>query len=199
MKKNLIIGIFSMSLLTTCVYADVLKNSLTNLMHTKDKSPVVDLGSINLNAKSKHHSKNDTIAIVDGNRLIKKDADKYLKQRTHGKIKDFDKISPQQQKILIREMAFPIVLLKVAKKELTADEIQNAYNNLWMQKTASKVNIKDDEARVIYDKIKQKSLDNNNTNPIPEFEVIKDRLKSQILEKRLIGNLMKDVTIKVAQ
>jgi len=206
MKKNFAISVLVVSLLTTGIYADALKNSLTNFMNTKEKSSVVDLGNINLNAKPKPkkptikpHADTATIATINGHNIIKKDADMYLAQRTQGKIKNFDMIPPQQQKRLIREMAFPIIVLDAAKKELTAEEIQSVYNRTWMQNEARKVDIKDDEVKVIYNQIKQKAVDNNNTQPIPPFEAIKGRLKSQMLEKRLIGKLMENVKIEVVQ
>ena len=68
-----------------------------------------------------------------------------------------------------------------------------------MKKEARKVDIKDDEVREIYNQIKQQAADNNNTQPVPPFEAIKGRLKSQMLEKRLIGKLMENVKIQVAQ
>ncbi len=206
MKKNFATSALVVSLLTTGVYADALKNSLTNFMNTKEKSSIVDLGNINLNTKQKprkpsikHHADTAVIAIVNGHNIIKKDADKYLAQRTHGKIKDYDIIPRKQQKRLIQEMAFPIIVLNAAQKELTAEEIQSVYNRIWMQKEARKVDIKDDEVRTVYNQIKQKAADNNNTQPIPTFEAIKGRLKSQMLEKRLIGKLMENVKIEVAR
>jgi len=206
MKKNFATSALVVSLLTTSIYADALKNSLTNFMHTKEKSSVVDLGNINLNAKPKprkpiikHHAATAAIATVNGQDIVKKDADIYLARRTQGRIKNFDMIPPQQQKRLIREMAFPIIIRDAAAKELTAEEIQSVYNRTWMQKEARKVDIKDDEVRKIYNQIKQKAVDNNNTRPIPTFEAIKGRLKSQMLEKRLIGKLMENVKIEVAQ
>ena len=206
MKKNFATSALVVSLLTTSIYADALKNSLTNFMHTKEKSSVVDLGNINLNAKPKprkpiikHHAATAAIATVNGQNIVKKDADIYLARRTQGRIKNFDMIPPQQQKRLIREMAFPIIVRDAAAKELTAEEIQSVYNRTWMQKEARKVDIKDDEVRKIYNQIKQKAVDNNNTRPIPTFEAIKGRLKSQMLEKRLIGKLMENVKIEVAQ
>ncbi|MBA1420383.1 MAG: hypothetical protein FAF03_05860 [Epsilonproteobacteria bacterium] len=206
MKKNFATSALVLSLLTTGIYADALKNSLINFMNTKEKSSVVDLGNINLNAKPKpkkpiikHYKATAAIATVNGHNIIKKDANAYLAQRTQGKIKDFDMIPPKQQQRLIQEMAFPIMVLNAAQKELTAEEIQSVYNRTWMKKEARKVDIKDDEVREIYNQIKQKAADNNNTQPVPPFEAIKGRLKSQMLEKRLIGKLMENVKIEVAQ
>ena len=206
MKKNFATSALVVSLLTTGIYADALKNSLTNFMNTKEKSSVVDLGNINLNAKPKpkkpsikHHKKTAVIATVNGHKIIKKDADDYLVQRTQGKIKDFDMIPRAQQKRLISEIAFPIMVLDTAKKELNAEEIQSVYNRAWMKKEAQKVKVTDDEVLKVYNQIKQDARDHNQTKPIPPFDAIKGRLKMQMIEKRMISNLMKDVKIEVAQ
>lgn len=204
MKKNFATSALVVSLLTTGIYADALKNSLTNFMNEKETSSVVDLGNINLNPKPKkatpkHHSSKAAVATVNGHKIIKKDADHYLAQRTQGKIKDYDMIPPQQQKRLISEMSFPLLVLDAAKKELNAEEIQSAYDREWMKREAQKVDIKDEDVLTVYNQIKQDALDHNETKPIPPFNAIKGRLKSQMIEKRLIGNLMKDALIKVAQ
>ena len=206
MKKNFATSALVVSLLSTGIYADALKNSLTNFMNTKETSSVVDLGNINLNAKPKpkkptikHHSSKAAIATVDGHNILKKDADSYLVQRTQGKIKDFDMIPPQQQKRLISEMAFPMMVLDAARKELSAEEIQSVYNRVWMKKEAQKIAINDEDILKVYNQIKQDALDHNETKPIPPYDAIKDRLKMQMIEKRMMSNLMKDVKIEVAE
>ena len=204
MKKIFASSALVLSLLSTGIYADALKNSLTNFMNTKETSAVVDLGHINLNAKPKHkkpkikhHTSKSTIATVNGHKIIKKDADKYLAQRTQGKIKNFDMIPRQQQKRLISELAFPMMVLDAAKKELSAEEIQSVYNSVWMKKEAQKIEIKEGDILKVYHQIKQDALDHNETRSLPEFDEIKGRLKMQMIEKRIIGNLMKDVQIEV--
>ncbi|SFV68815.1 Cell binding factor 2 precursor [hydrothermal vent metagenome] len=206
MKKNFTIAFLAVALLSIAVHADALKNSLTNFMNTKESSAVVDLGDINLNARPKprkpkirHHAAKATIATVNGHKIIKKDADVYLAQRTQGKIKNFDMLPSKQKQRLIREMALPILVLNAAKKELSIEEIQSIYNHTWMQKEARKVEIKDDEVRTVYNQIKQNALEHNTTQPLPDFEVIKNRLRSQMFEKRLIGKLMENVKIEVVQ
>jgi len=206
MKKNFATGVLVVSLLSTSIYADALKNTLTNFMNTKETSSVVDLGNINLNAKPKpkkptikHHASKAAIATVNGHKIIKKDADKYLAQRTQGKIKDYDMIPPQQQKRLISEMAFPMMVLDAARKELSEEEIQSVYNRVWMKKEAQKIAINDEDILKVYNQIKQDALDHNETKPIPPYDAIKDRLKMQMIEKRMMSNLMKDVKIEVAE
>ena len=204
MKKFLILAGASLALMVSPIYADALKNSLSNMLNEKDTSSMVDLGRINLNGKPKPVQKVDkirsstsVIAIVNGHKLIKKDADEYLNQRTQGKITNSDKIPPQQRQRLIQELALPVLVMDAAEKELSAEEKQSVYNRMWMKKEASKIKITDEQALEVYNQLKKESEENNNTAAIPAFESIKDRLKLQMIEKTMIGKLMENVEIKV--
>jgi len=206
MKKFIVLASVSVGLLTGVASADALKNSLTNIMKTDDTTQMVDLGNINLDAKPKPvkrvHKKrapNAVIGTVNNHKIIKKDADAYLSQRTGGKVTNYDTIPPKQQKMLMQEMGLPYLAYDAAKKELTPLEKETILNRTWMQKEARKIEVKEDEIRAVYDKLKQQSIDNNNTNPIPAFEAIKDRLRMQMIEKKMMTKLMKDVKIKVAE
>lgn len=196
----------SVSLLSVSLYADALKNSLTNIMQTDDSTQMVDLGNINLNAKPKpvkkvpkNRSGKTVIGTVNGHKIIKKDADKYLGQRTEGKVTNFDALPPNQQKMLLQEFALPILALDEANKELNDLQKQTVFTRVWMQKEASKIEIKDEEIHAVYDQLKQQSVDNNDTRAIPAFEAIKDRLRMQMVERRIMSELMKDVKIEVAE
>jgi len=204
MKKILILAGMSLALLQSPIYADALKNSLSNMLNEKDTSSMVDLGRINLNRKPKpvqkvEKTRSDTtvIATVNGHKLIKKDADEYLNQRTQGKVTNSDKIPPQQRQRLIQELSLPLLVMDAAEKELSAEEKQAVYNRTWMKKEASKITITNEQALVVYNQLKQQSEENNNTAPIPAFESIKDRLKLQMIEKTMIGKLMENVEIKI--
>jgi hypothetical protein len=188
------------ALMTTSVSADDLKNSLTDMLNTKETSGMVDLGNINLDGKPKQpqtRSSKTVIAVINGHKIIKKEADSYLKQRTQGKVTDFDHLPPEQRSRLIQELALPIIVLDAAEKELSEEEKQAVYTRVWVQKEARKINVTDEEALKVYDQLKQQAQENNATQNIPPFESIKDRLKTQIIEKSLVDKLMKDVKIEV--
>lgn len=190
----------SSALMMTSVSADDLKNSLTDMLNTKETSGMVDLGNINLDGKPKQpqtRSSKTVIAVINGHKIIKKEADSYLKQRTQGKVTDFDHLPPEQRSRLIQELALPIMVLDAAEKELSAEEKQAVYTRVWVQKEARKINVTDEEALKVYDQLKQQAQENNATQNIPPFESIKDRLKTQIIEKSLVDKLMKDVKIEV--
>lgn len=200
MEKKIVFIALSLSLVLSSVSADALKNSLTNIMNTKEESPVVDLGNINLNAKpkvKKNRSANTVIAKVNGTKVLKKEADSYLSQRTQGKVTDFDTLPADQRTRLLQELSLPILALDAAKNELSDKEKEAVYTRTWMQKEARNIKISDDDALGVYNQLKKQAEDANATEPIPPFETIKDRLKSQMIEKTLVGKLMKDVEIKV--
>lgn len=190
----------SSALMMTSVSADDLKNSLTDMLNTKETSGMVDLGNINLDGKPKQpqtRSSKTVIAVINGHKIIKKEADSYLKQRTQGKVTDFDHLPPEQRSRLIQELALPIMVLDAAEKELSEEEKQAVYTRIWVQKEARKISVTDEEALKVYDQLKQQAQENNATQNIPPFESIKDRLKTQIIEKSLVDKLMKDVKIEV--
>ncbi len=198
-RKIVFVGL-SLSLILSSVSADALKNSLTNIMNTKEESTMVDLGNINLNKKptvKKNRSANAVIATVNGSNVLKKEADSYLSQRTQGKVTDFDTLPADQRSRLVHELSLPILALDAAKNGLSDKEKEAVYTRIWMQKEARKVKISDDDALGLYNQLKKEAEDANATDPIPPFEKIKDRLKAQMVEKTVIGKLMKDVEIKV--
>jgi hypothetical protein len=199
MKKFFTLLGLSSALVLSPASADQLKNSLTNMLNTKDTSGMVDLGNINLNAnaKPKIRSSETVIATVNGHNVIKKDADAYLKQRTQGKVTDFDRLPNEQRPRLIQELALPIIVLDAAKKELSKEEKQAVYTRAWTQKEALKIKVSDDQAIEVYNQLKKQSEENNSTKEMPPFESIKDRLKMQIIEQTLVQRVMKNAEIKV--
>jgi hypothetical protein len=94
-------------------------------------------------------------------------------------------------------MSLPILASDSAQKELSEKEKEAVYTRMWIQKEALKIKITDEQVKEVYDRLKQQSQENNNSQDIPPFERIKGQMKSQIIEKQVIGKLMKDVEIKV--
>ncbi|MDQ7046466.1 MAG: hypothetical protein Q9M39_02140 [Sulfurovum sp.] len=204
MRKLCVLLGLSLTVGMSQVSADALKNSLTNMLNEKETSSMVDLGSINLNGKPKPvqqvrkvRSSKAVIATVNGHKIIKKQADEYLKKRTQGKINNFDAIAPEQQKRLVYELSLPVLVLDAAKKELTALEKQAVYTRTWMRKEALATTITDAEVLVAYNEIIKQAQESNTTASMPPFEKVKDKLKLQMMEKTIVGKLMKDVKIKV--
>ncbi len=200
MRKTFMLLGVSLGLVINTAYADDLKNSLTNMLNTNETPGMVDLGNLNLDAKpvkKKSRSDKTVIATVNGQKILKGEADSYLKQRTQGKVTNFDGLPPAQRSRLIQELALPVIVLDAAKKELSEEEKQAVYTRAWMQKEARNINITDEQALAVYNQLKQQAADNNATGNIPPFESIKDKLKIQMIEKTLVERLTKDAKITV--
>jgi len=206
MKKTFALWSITISLVVSTVSADSLKNSLTSIMNEKESSSVVDLGEINLNARPKvvkkvrkTRSSKATIATINGHKIIKKDADSYLSQRTKGKVKNFDSLPRKQKKRLIEEMALPILVMNAAKEELSDEEKQSIYTRTWMRKKASTTEISDEQILAAYNQLKQQSIDSNSTTPVPEFDEIKTKLKLQMIERTIVGKLLEGAKFTVVK
>ena len=205
MNKYLVVLSLSFGLVVNTVSADALKNSLTNMLNEKDTSPsMVNFGNLDINGKPKPvqkvrktRSSKAVVATVNGHKILKKEADGHLKKRTQGKMSNFDLLPKKQRLRLIQEMSLPVIALDTAKKELSGKEKEAILSRIWMQKEASKIKITDEQVKSVYDQLKQRSEENNETKKIPTFESIKDRMKLQMIDKQMVGNIMKNVEIKV--
>ena len=175
------------------------------MLNEKDTSPsMVNLSNLDINGKPKPvqkmrktRSSKAVVATVNGHKVLKKEADAHLKKRTQGKISNFDHLPKKQRLRIIEEMSLPILALNSAKKELSSKEKENIFSRIWMQKEASKIKITDEQVKEVYDQLKQRSEENGETNKIPAFESIKDKMKLQMIDKQMVSNLMKNVEIKV--
>ncbi len=206
MKKYLVVLSLSLGLFVNSVFADALKNSLTNMLNEKDTSPsMVNLSNLDINGKPrpvqqqlpKTRSSKAVVATVNGHKVLKKEADAHLKKRTQGKISNFDHLPKKQRLRIIQEMSLPILAFSSAKKELSSKEKEAILSRVWMQKEASKIKITDEQVKAVYDQLKQGSEENNEIQKIPAFESIKDKMKLQMIDKQMVRNLMKNVEIKV--
>jgi 2-C-methyl-D-erythritol 4-phosphate cytidylyltransferase len=95
----------------TSLCADSLSNSLNGMLKQKDTSGMVNLNSINVNGKPKRQRPARPVfrgrpgkTIIghynDNKPVYKKEADKYIKKVTKGKIKDLDML-PKKQRLLV--------------------------------------------------------------------------------------------------
>ena len=101
----------ALSLSATAAYSDSLSNSLNGMLGHKDASGMVNLDSINLNGKPKRRQTVKHVfkgrsgkAVIghynDGKVVRKREADKYIRKVTKGKIKDLDML-PKKQRLLV--------------------------------------------------------------------------------------------------
>ena len=202
MNKFLMVLGVSFGLVVNSLSADGLTNNLNNMLNKKDTTPMVDLSNLNVNAKPippkvKTRSSRAVVATVNGHKIIKRDADKYLKERTKGKVKNFDILPTKQRKRLLQEMSIPTLASDAAKKELSEQEKLAISTRVWMQKESNKIKVSDAQIKEIYNQMLERAKAAQNNKPIPSFDSIKDRMKMQIVEKQIVSKLMKDVKIKI--
>jgi len=109
MKNILPYGLI-VSILINPLSADILKDSLNNMLHQKNSTGMVNLNGVGVGKKPKqrvkrvvHKSRPGSTVIGqynDGKAVYKKEGDKYLKKATKGKIKDID-LLPKKQRLLV--------------------------------------------------------------------------------------------------
>jgi hypothetical protein len=201
MKKYIFAAGLFVGLSISSVSADALKNSLNSMLKEKDTTPsMVSLDNV-MNAKpkpvKKSRSSKAVVATVNGHKIRKKEADAYLKKVTGGKVSDFDALPKKQRMRLIKELALPLLVAQQAKRELSSQEQEMVLSRMWMRKEAMKIKVTDEEAQKAYEQMKQKAVENNASDKIPEFEKVKNNIKGKLIENKILGTLMKDVRIKV--
>ncbi len=267
-KKHMKTSIFSVGLILlqihTCLVADALKDTLTNLLDEKNSVDMVSLDNLSITGKSgsrvhfKKRSANTVIATVKGHKIRKKEADTFLKEVTKGKVndfdrlsekqrrqvikelvkiyelkhrksrpptavvatvngvdiskkeadsflsrvtagkvKDFDKLDKKQQKLLITDLAKPIIVKQEAYKQLTKKEKEGVLRQVWLEKQKSSIEVSSDEMLALYEEKKTQSLAINLNAVIPPYLSIGKQLKNEIIEKKITQKLMKDVEIEI--
>jgi hypothetical protein len=201
MKKFLFAVGLSAGLMVQSSSADGLKNVLSKKLHAQDDVP----GMVNLDAlnnpqpvKPKSRSSKTVVAVVNGHKIIKKEADSYLAKRTKGKISDFDLLPKKQRLALIKELSLPILLATGAEKGLSQEEKDAVLSRAWMAKEAQDANITDAQLQAAYEKIKAQTKAKSALQQLPPFEALKDRIKMQMIEQQILSKLMRGAAVRVA-
>lgn len=268
MKKTLMTMGLSVFICINPLVADALKNSLTNMLKTKDTSGMVNLDGISINGKKKaqtsvnsfvksrpentviatvkgykirkkeadiflkkvtkgkvsdfdrlpkeqrkvvikelvkiHTLKNvksrpDTaiVATVNGVNIMKKEADNFLKRVTSGRAKDFDRLDDKQRYVLIEDLAKPIVLKEAADENLTNEEKNAIFKQLWLSKQRESIDVTNEEMLALYEAKKAKALVANPNAEIPAYISLGKALKNEIIEKKIMKKLMNNVQIDI--
>jgi len=203
MNKIFTVFITVSAIYTTSVYPDALKDSLVKMMNAEETtSGMVDLSRLDMNTapkmeKPKSRPSAAVVATVNGENIIKRDADQYIAQRTKGQVTDFDLLPKEQQSMLVKELSIPRLAQLSAKEELSQQEKTAVFTRLWMQKKALENPVSDEHLRGVYDNLKKQAIENKSNKPIPEFNSIKNNMKSRIGEKIIVDKLMEDANITV--
>jgi len=133
---------------------------------------------------------------VNGMVITVAEANKALNMLTKGKM-TWDKLPEKGKKQLIEMMAPSKLVAAAAKKGLTDKEKEAALAGFWMQKKISQVEITDKEAKAAYDKMKKAAQKAKSKKKIPEFDKVKNSIKMQLAQTKVVGKLMKNAKIKL--
>ncbi len=182
--------------------ADHLKDRLSGMLNEKDDMPaMVNLNGLGMGtgrpAKPVSRPAKAVVATVNGKKVLKKEADAYLSERTKGKVNNFDLLPKKQRLALIKEMFLPLVLANEAKKGLSKGEADTVLSRLWMQKKSADMNVSDEAIAQVYEKIKAQAKAQSALAQVPPLEKIKERIKMQIAEQKIVKDLMRGVQIRV--
>ena len=138
-----------------------------------------------------------TIATVNGVSILKRDADSFLKKVTKGKVKDFDKLDKRQRKMVITDLAKPIILKNIVEHNVTQAEKEGVLKQVWLEKQKSTIQVSNEEVVALYEAKKRQALQQNANADVPKYLTVARNLRSEIVEKRITQNLMKDAKIEI--
>lgn len=124
------------------------------------------------------------------------EADQTLALLTKGK-KSWDQLNKIEKTQLIRMMAPSKIVAQKATKLLTTKEKERALSGFWMQKETSQTSITDKEAQKAYKKMTKMAKKSNSKQQIPTFETIKNSIKMQLAQEKVVAKLIKNANIKL--
>ncbi len=137
-----------------------------------------------------------TAGTVNGMIVTVEEANKALAVLTKGK--DTWETIPAEGKTQLIQMMAPSKLVSAeSKKSLTDKEKEAALSGFWMQKKMSEVKVSDEEAKVVYDKEVAAAKKAKSKQKIPSFDEIKNNIKMQLAQAKVVAKLMKSAKIKV--
>ncbi len=133
------------------------------------------------------------IATVNGYPITEKEANQLLKVLTKGKVK-YSQLSPKDKKQIVRRLAVDKLVIKTAYRSLSKKERDFVIANAWMAKKIRGIKVSDAEAKKAYNK--NKELFKKNGKLVP-FKKVKNLIKIQLKQKKVVDRLMKKAKIKM--
>ena len=137
-----------------------------------------------------------TAGTVNGMTITVEEANNALNTLTKGKM-TWDKLPADGKKQLIEMMAPAKLVAAESKKSLTDKEKEAALAGFWMQKKMSTTEVSDKEAEEAYNKMKKAAKEAKSTQQIPAFDAVKNSIKMQLSQEKVVSDLMKNAKINV--
>ncbi len=137
-----------------------------------------------------------TAGTVNGMTITVEEANNALNTLTKGKM-TWEKLPADGKKQLIEMMAPAKLVAVESKKSLTDKEKEAALAGFWMQKKMSTTEVSDKEAEEAYNKMKKAAKEAKSTQDIPPFDAVKNSIKMQLAQEKVVSELMKNAKINV--
>ena len=200
MVKKILIALSLTVALSSLVVADDLKNSLLSNSSSTSGDKMVNLDNLNVGAKPKvvHHkprSGKTVIGTVNGHKIYKKKADKFLKVATKGKITDFDRLPKKQREEIVKNLAATTLIEVRSRKEVTRAEKNKLAAQYWMGKKLKSIKVSKSEAKKFYNKNKKAFKDKKGKQL--SFAKVENYVIMTIKQQKFSKNLMKKAKIVI--
>ena len=137
-----------------------------------------------------------TAGTVNGMTITVEEANNALNTLTKGKM-TWEKLPDDGKKQLIEMMAPAKLVAAESKKTLTDKEKEAALAGFWMQKKMATTEVTDKEAEDAYNKMKKAAKEAKSTQEIPVFDAVKNSIKMQLAQEKVVAQLMKNAKINV--
>jgi len=137
-----------------------------------------------------------TAGSVNGIEISVKEANEALNMLTKGQ-KTWESLPADGKTQLIQMMAPAKLVAAASKKGLTDKEKEAALAGFWMQKSMAETTVTDAEAQASYDKMVEAAKQAKSTQQIPPFDAVKNNIKAQMAQEKVVAKLMKSAQIKV--
>ena len=134
------------------------------------------------------------IGTVNGIKITEKEANELLKVLTHGKVK-YSQLKPKDKEAIVRRLAVDKLVVRTAYRSLSKKERDFVIANAWMAKKIRHIKVSDAEAKKVY--LKNKKLFKDKKGKILPFSKVKNLIKIQLKQKKVIDRLMKKAKIVV--
>lgn len=132
------------------------------------------------------------IGKVNGYSISQKDADRFVKQVTRGKL-TYSQLSPKDKKDVVMRLATDKLILKNAYKSIPKAQQQQIITNVWLRSKAEKEKISSAEIKKAYDK--NKDFFKDKKGKVIPFSKAKVMIKESLLEKKVVAKIMKKAKI----
>jgi len=147
---------------------------------------ILTLSTVSVSAK--------VIGTVNGYSITEKEANQLLKFL---KVKaKYSQLKPEFKKEIVTRLAVDKLVIKTAYKSLSKKERDFVIANAYMAKKTRGIKISDAEAKKAYNKNKNTIFKKKNGKIVP-FKKVKNIIKMQLKQKKVIDKMMKKAKIVV--